>query len=195
VPNISTIKKTLGLSTLMAVLLASTLVACQKPTDIAGAPASGVTVGTQVDDTVMSTKVSAALLEHPDIKSYDIKVEVRKAEVMLSGFVDNQAQIDQAIALAYEVKGVKAVNNKLTIKASPSSIGNQIDDSVLTTKIKTALLGDVTIKSFDIAVVTNKGEVQLSGFVENATQITRATELVSKIEGVQNVVNKMSIKK
>ena len=186
------------MSALMTILLASSLgslVACQKPTDIAGAPASAVTVGTQVDDTVMSTKVSAALLENPDIKSYDIKVEVRKAEVMLSGFVDNQAQIDQAVALASKVKGVKVVNNKLAIKASPSSIGNQIDDSVLTAKIKTVLLGDVAIKSFDIAVVTNKGEVQLSGFVDNATQITRATELVSKIKGVHNVVNKMSIKK
>lgn len=184
-------KIAIGVTALMSVLL----IACQKPTDTANPSAPSMTVGTQVDDAVISSSVSAALMANKDINSYDIKVEVRKAEVMLSGFVDNQFQIDQAVALVNAVKGVTKVDNKLTIKEQSSSIGDKIDDSVITTKVKASLLADDIIKSFDISVVSNNGEVQLSGFVENTTQIERATELASKVAGVQKVINMMSIKK
>ncbi|WP_430230116.1 BON domain-containing protein [Nitrosomonas communis] len=76
-------------------------------------------------------------------------------------------------------------------------MGVKIDDSVITTKVKAALLSDPIIKSFDISVVTRDGEVQLSGFVENQTQIDRANEVAQKaqkVESVKNVLNKMSIK-
>ena len=48
---------------------------------------------------------------------------------------------------------------------------------------------------FDIAVVTRKGEVQLSGFVDNQMQIDHAIEVTRAVEGVQAVDNKMSVKK
>lgn len=157
-------------------------------------PEAKTTVGTDVDDGAITTKVKSALLADADVKSFDIKVETRKGEVQLSGFVDNQTQIDRAIAVAKGVQGVKSVDNKMTLKTA-TTVGEKIDDGVVTTKVKAALLGDSGVKSSDISVVTSDGSVQLSGFVNDQTQIDRATEVARGVEGVKNVVNEMSIKK
>lgn len=158
-------------------------------------PEAKTTVGTEIDDSTITTKVKSALLANEDVKSFDIKVETRKGEVQLSGFVDNQAQIDRAIAVTRGVEGVKNVDNKMSLKTTATTIGDKIDDAVITTKVKAALLADESIKSFDIAAVTRDGEVQLSGFVDNQTQIDRAATVARSVEGVKNVINELSIKK
>ena len=161
---------------------------------VATVPAT-TTVGTQIDDTVVTASVKSALLADPEIKSFDFKVETRKGEVMLSGFVDNQAQLDRANALARAVPGVTSIQNRVTLKTGSRTVGNKVDDSIITAKVKAALIGDQVIKSTDIAVVTRKGEVQLSGFVNSQTQIDRAVLIAKAIEGVANVNNEMVIKK
>jgi hyperosmotically inducible protein len=156
---------------------------------------TSTSVGTKIDDSVVTTRVKSALLADPDVKSFDVKVETRAGEVMLSGFVGNQNQVDRAIAIARGVEGVVSVSNKMDLKGSPATVGNTVDDGIITTKVKSALLADPNVKSLDIAVVTRKGETQLSGFVDNQNQITRATELARAVEGVKLVNNEMSIKK
>ena len=161
----------------------------------AAAPAAKTTVGTQIDDTVVTAKVKSALLADTDVKSFDFKVETRKGAVQLSGFVDNQAQIDRAIATTRAVEGVKDIENAIALKTGTSTVGNKVDDGITTARVKSAMLADPGVKSFDIAVVTRKGEVQLSGFVDNQTQIDQAMTLAVKIEGVTRVDNQLSIKK
>lgn len=158
-------------------------------------PEAKTTVGTDVDDSTITTKVKSALLADADVKSFDIKVETRKGEVQLSGFVDNQSQMDRAVAVAKGVEGVKKVDNKMSLKTTSTTVGDKIDDGVITTKVKAALLGDSTVKSSDIGVVTRDGEVQLSGFVDSQSQIERATEVAKGVQGVKSVINEMSIKK
>lgn len=152
-------------------------------------------VGTEIDDGIITAKVKSALLADPDVKSFEFKVETRNGEVMLSGFVGNQAQMDRAILVARGMQGVKVVANKMNLKEGAATIGNTVDDGIITAKIKSALLADPNIKSFDIAVVTRKGEVQLSGFVDNQPQIDHASELARAVAGVKSVANEMSIKK
>lgn len=158
------------------------------------APAPARSVGTTIDDTGITTRVKAAFVADPDIKSLDITVETRKGEVQLSGFVDSQRQIDRATDIARRVDGVVGVQNMLALK-TPGTVGSAVDDTLITTKVKTALVRDDSIKSLDIAVNTNKGTVQLSGFVENDAQSARATELARAVDGVKAVDNKMSVKK
>jgi hyperosmotically inducible protein len=153
------------------------------------------TVGTDIDDTVVTTKVKSALLADDDVKGFDIKVETRKGMVMLSGFVDNQTQIDRALTVARGVEGVKGTENSITVRDAKPTVGNQVDDTIVTGRVKSALLADDVVKSADIAVATNRGEVQLSGFVNSQTQIDRALVVARAAEGVQGVVNEMSIKK
>ena len=161
---------------------------------VAAAPAT-TTVGTEIDDTVVTASVKSALLSDADIKSFDFKVETRKGVVMLSGFVDNQTQLDRANSLAKTVAGVTSVQNNVSLKSGSTTVGNKVDDTIVTGKVKAALIGDEVIKSTDIAVVTRKGEVQLSGFVNSQTQIDRALLIAKAVEGVTDVKNEMTIKK
>lgn len=155
----------------------------------------GTTVGTEIDDSVVTARVRTALLADHDAKSFEIKVETRKGEVQLSGFVATQARMENAIALTRNVEGVKSVENGMTLKDGKATVGNTVDDGILTAKVKAALLADADVKSFDIAVVTRKGEVQLSGFVDNQRQVDRAIEVARAVQGVQSIGNEMSIKK
>jgi hyperosmotically inducible protein len=178
------------------------LAACDNPQDkpqtaasttMSSAPA-GTSIGTDIDDSVVTTRVKSALLADSEVKSFDIKVETRKGLVQLSGFVDTQARIDNAIALVSKVEGVKSIENGMTVKDGVATVGNTVDDSIVTAKIKSALLADPAVRSLDIAVVTRKGQVQLSGYVTNQTQINRALEIVKVVDGVSSINNEISIK-
>ena len=160
----------------------------------AGAPEAKTTVGTTIDDSAITTKVKSALLADADVKGLDIKVETNKGEVQLSGFVDTQAQIDRAVSVAKGVEGVKNVDNKMSLK-TPTTVGEKIDDGIITTKVKGALVAESGIDSGDIAVVTRDGVVQLSGFVKDQSQIDRATQVARATEGVKDVMNELSVKK
>ena len=80
------------------------------------AEATGREVGEALDDATITTKVKAALLQAPDVKGLDVKVETDKAVVQLSGFVASQAQIDKAVEVAKGVRGVREVQNKMSVK-------------------------------------------------------------------------------
>lgn len=169
---------------------------CNKTQEDASKSATGTTVGTEIDDSIITTKVKSKLLADQDIKGFDLKVETHKGDVLLSGFVDNQAQIDHAIMITRSIEGVKNVDNKVGLKSdSATTMGVKVDDSIVTSKVKSSLLADPDIKSLDIAVVTNNGEVQLSGFVNNQTQIDHAIDIARRTEGVHNVINELRVKK
>jgi hyperosmotically inducible protein len=72
--------------------------------------------------------------------------------------------------------------------------GMAIDDSVITTKIKSSILSDSSIKGSDISVDTKNGEVTLTGSVKNQTQMDRAQKLAQNTDGVKGVNNKLAVK-
>ncbi|MBS1200624.1 MAG: transporter [Proteobacteria bacterium] len=75
------------------------------------------------------------------------------------------------------------------------STGEYIDDSVITGKVKAAIMDDSSLKSAEINVETFKGVVQLSGFVNSTADITRAVQVARSVDGVQDVKNSMQLKK
>ncbi len=72
--------------------------------------------GQYIDDTVITAKVKAALIEDPMTKATEINVETFKGVVQLSGFVSSQAASNRAVELARGVAGVKSVKNDMRIK-------------------------------------------------------------------------------
>jgi osmotically-inducible protein OsmY len=74
------------------------------------------------------------------------------------------------------------------------STGGYVDNSVITTKVKTAILDDASLKVFQIHVVTYKDQVQLSGFVDSKVMVARAGDVAGKIEGVKSVQNDLIVK-
>ena len=78
----------------------------------------------------------------------------------------------------------------------PARISNStvVDDSMLTASVKTKLVEDSTTKAYEINVGTQKGVVQLTGFVDSTTMKTRAGELARSVEGVKEVRNDLEIR-
>ena len=72
--------------------------------------------GEYIDDSVITTKVKAAIFNEPTLKSAEINVETFKGVVQLSGFVNSQADISKAVELARSVKGVTSVKNDMRHK-------------------------------------------------------------------------------
>jgi len=158
--------------------------------------ATRASTGEYIDDSVVTTKVKTALVRDDATPGTAIKVETFKGVVQLSGFVDTEVQKTQAGFIASKVEGVKEVVNNIIISATPtkSRTGEFIDDSVVTARVKTALLRDDATPGTAIKVDTNKGVVQLSGFVDNVAQKSLAEIITSKVEGVKQVVNNITVK-
>ncbi len=74
------------------------------------------------------------------------------------------------------------------------STGDYVDDSVITTKVKSLLATDDFLKSFQIGVETYKGTVQLSGFVNSSQASAKAVALANSVDGVKSVKNSLVVK-
>jgi len=74
------------------------------------------------------------------------------------------------------------------------STGEYLDDSVITTKVKTAILNDANLKFFEIHVATSKGAVELSGSVTSKDAVDKATQVARGVAGVKSVKNDLQIK-
>jgi len=72
--------------------------------------------GEYFDDTVITTKVKAAIFNEPSLKSAEINVETFKGVVQLTGFVSSRADINKAAEVARGVKGVTSVRNDMRLK-------------------------------------------------------------------------------
>ena len=72
--------------------------------------------GEYIDDSVITTKVKAAIFNEPTLKTTEINVETYKGVVQLSGFVRSQSNINRAEEVARDVKGVKSVKNDMRVK-------------------------------------------------------------------------------
>lgn len=72
--------------------------------------------------------------------------------------------------------------------------GQYVDDSAITTKVKTAILNEPGLKVSEINVETFKGVVQLSGFVSSRDDINSAIKVASNVSGVKSVKNDMQLK-
>ena len=69
-----------------------------------------------------------------------------------------------------------------------------MDDAVITTKVKTAIFNEPTLKSAEINVETFKGKVQLSGFVNSQQDVNKAVAVARTVKGVESVKNDMRVK-
>ena len=78
--------------------------------------------------------------------------------------------------------------------AKHESTGQYVDDSVLTTKVKTAIFNEESLKSLQINVKTYNGVVQLSGFVNSAQSVLKAGDVAGSVEKVVSVRNDLIVK-
>lgn len=99
------------LSVILMAAIFTTLIGCASTSTREG-------TGEYIDDSVITTKVKAAVLNEPTLKSAEINVETFKGVVQLSGFVNSQADIKKAADVARSVKGVTSVKNDMRLKTN-----------------------------------------------------------------------------
>jgi hyperosmotically inducible protein len=150
--------------------------------------------GEVIDDSVLTSKVKMALIDDPVTKAGQINVETYRGVVQLGGFVDNAQQKDQATTVARSVTGVQEVRNDLRVSTPQATTGQAVDDGVVTASVKAKLIEDTATKAHQINVETQKGVVQLTGFVDSTTVKARAGELARAVDGVAEVRNDLEIR-
>ncbi|EHW1808742.1 molecular chaperone OsmY [Salmonella enterica subsp. enterica serovar Typhimurium] len=148
-------------------------------------------VGNFMDDSAITAKVKAALVDHDNIKSTDISVETNQKVVTLSGFVESQAQAEAAVKVAKGVEGVTSVSDKLHVRDNKEgSVKGYAGDTATTSEVKAKLLADDLVK---VKVETTDGVVQLSGTVETQEQSDRAESIAKAVDGVKSVKNDLKV--
>ena len=147
-------------------------------------------VGNFMDDSTITAKEKAALVDHDSIKSTDISVKTDQKVVTLSGFVESQAQAEEAVKVAKGVEGVTSVSDKLHVRDSKeTSVKGYAGDTAITSEVKAKLLADDIVPSRKVKVETTDGVVQLSGTVDSQAQSDRAESIAKAIDGVKSVKN------
>lgn len=147
------------------------------------------TVGTVLDDQVLSWDISHAIYKEPSIDELGhVNVTVFNNTVLLSGEVPTEDLKVRANAIAAEISGKRQIFNELTIR-TPTSFFDQTQDAYITTKAKAAML-DIKIEGFDpsrVKITTEAKVVYLMGLVTNE-EAEAATDKIRAVDGVAKVI-------
>ena len=148
-------------------------------------------------DTWISMKVKAALLYRRNVSGTKTEVYVKEGMVTLKGVAANQAQKDLTTEYAKDIDGVKSVQNEIVVSASlqtrGETTGEKVDDASITAQVKGSLLAHRSTSVLKTKVTTNDGVVTVSGTARNDAEKALVTKLVTDINGVQSVVNNMTV--
>jgi osmotically-inducible protein OsmY len=148
-------------------------------------------------DTWISVKVKAALLYRRNVSGTKTEVYVKDGIVTLKGVAANQAQKDLSAEYAKDIDGVKGVVNEIVVSKSlettGETAGEKIDDASITAQVKGALLTHRSTSVLKTKITTNDGVVTVSGQARNEAEKALVTKLVTDINGVQSVVNNMTV--
>lgn len=149
-------------------------------------------------DTWIGRKVKMTLLFHRYVNYSKTTVEVKDGIVTLKGEASSVAQKDLTTEYAKDVDGVKDVKNEMTVAATPvaaaQTTGEKIDDASVTAQVKMTLLNHRSTSAISTKVVTQDGVVTLTDIAKDDAEKTLVTKLVSDIDGVTSVNNKMTVK-
>ena len=148
-------------------------------------------------DTWISMKVKAALLYRRNVSGTKTEVYVKDGVVTLKGVAASQAQKDLTTEYAKDIDGVKSVENEITVSPSlgtrGETTGEKVDDASITAQVKGSMLAHRSTSMLKTKVTTNDGVVTVSGTAKNEAEKALVTKLVTDINGVQSVVNSMTI--
>lgn len=151
-----------------------------------------IVVKGEMSDTWIEMKVQSALIFHANVSSRNTEVISKDGVVTLKGEASSQAQKELTTEYAKGVNGVKRVNNEMKV-VNKESVGEKIDDASITAQVKMALLVRKSTGAIRTTVVTKDSVVTVSGKAKNDTERDLVTKLAEDVQGVDYVVNKMTI--
>lgn len=149
------------------------------------------TLGTIVDDSIISSRVKTRLLEDEFINGMKIDVDTVQQVVILTGVLDTASEKRIAGDIARATPGVVRVKNQLTWGSK--SVGETMDDTIIGNRVKTRLIQAPGIRSMNIDVDVNKGVVTLTGVVASPSERDRAMAIAGRSPGTVAVTNNLTI--
>jgi len=145
------------------------------------------TAGTIVDDEAIELKISKAINEDRDLgEKAHINITSYNNIVLLSGETPTSAMHNHAIDVARHIEKVRKVYNEIAV-GQPTTMKSRSEDTWITAKIKTKLLGVKEVSAANVKVVTENRTVYLMGLV-NHTEGHAAVEAARFVDGVARVV-------
>lgn len=150
---------------------------------------AGTDPGRVVDDTVLQGEVKSKLVADDVTGGLTINTEVRNGVVQLGGWVEKESEAREAGRVAASVDGVTKVDNQLHVERGERSSGQSVDDSVITSKVKTKIADADVGDGLKVNVDTHNGVVLLTGFVDSQDAKNRAAGIAASVEDVRDVVN------
>ncbi|WP_181234098.1 BON domain-containing protein [Enhygromyxa salina] len=147
----------------------------------------------RADDNQLESRVGLRLSADPDIRRYEIDVDVIDGVVTLRGEVDNQRIADRAEQVAQTTEGVNRVVNKLMIESDESESESTRSDALISAAVGARLLGDPEVRRVNIDVDVVEGVVYLSGVVEDQLAKDSAERIASAVKGVIRVDNELQV--
>jgi len=148
-------------------------------------------------DAWLRDKVKVALLFHRSVSAAATEVDVKDGIVTLRGVAASQSQKELTTEYARDVEGIKDVKNEMTVsnttKKTPRTVGEKIDDASITAQVNMTLLNHRSTSVLNTKVKTKRGMVTVVGKARNAAEKELVTKLISDINGVKSVRNRMTI--
>lgn len=158
----------------------------------------------QRSDDWIALKIKSTLLVKPNVSATKSKISVNNGIVTITGTAENQAQKELTTAYVKDIEGVRGVNNGMIVgnydrpsnyndSNAERSVGNKIDDSAITTKIKGQLLSHRSTSAIRTKVTTRSGVVSISGEAGSDAERDLVTKIAKDVPGVVSVDNEMSV--
>ena len=145
------------------------------------------TPGNYIDDELTELKVLAAIGEDKAMASQThINATSFNGLVLLTGEAPGESLRDRVTEIARNIANVRAVQNEIALKA-PSTLVSRSRDTLVTGKVKLALVQAEDVNAAQVKVVTERGSVYLMGLLRQ-DEADRATEIARRVAGVQRVV-------
>ncbi|MBW7981611.1 division/outer membrane stress-associated lipid-binding lipoprotein [Enterobacillus tribolii] len=152
------------------------------------------TVGTQVDDGTLEARVSNAISKDEQLKKEArIVTTAYQGRVLLTGQAPSTELSNRAKQIALGVDGTSEVYNEIR-QGQPVGLGTASSDTWITTKVRSQLLTSDQVKSSNVKVTTENGEVFLLGLVTQA-EGQAAAKTASQVSGVKHVTTAFTIVK
>jgi hyperosmotically inducible protein len=158
---------------------------------LAGCASSMVPERTQSSDSGITSVVEASLEANETVKARQVEVQTRESVVYLTGVVDTVEARREAARVAWRTEGVRGVHNDLTV--GETTVGDWIDDVMISSKVKSQLIANTMIRAGDIDVSSSQGVVTLIGRVSSQAVKTDAERIARATKGVTDVNNELSI--
>ena len=148
-------------------------------------------------DAWLRDKVKVAILFHRNVSSATTEVDVKDGIVTLRGIAASQSQKELTTEYAKDVEGIKDVKNEMTVsttsKRAPRTVGEKIDDASISAQVKVSLLNHRSTSALNTTVKTKRGVVTVGGTARNAAEKDLVTKLITDINGVKSIRNRMTI--